>query len=336
MVAQKVELRADDHHEVETPVPVLQLHQGAALQTARLVPVKQEPSPEPQHRASTGSPAPDPDQPSAIAAPCATVRFATAVPAAPAPEPRHAQNAIEMIGAGKYLNRSEPPVDRATIYALDKKFERSFEPVGKRSQRTSKVPESIALKIKQDKTLGKQYFNTWYHCGEDWGEVAIVDTYIHEFKKGLHCKREWMTELELEIKYKNPDIVAAVKKLKKHNDDSWRPNPDCPDCVAAVQYLVIDDDGDTNEITDIERSETRLNATVDQEAGMAMLPSRLQQGGSSRLQQGGSSSNIPSSTAAPHEESVCEPEKAAKEAAKDAAAVAAAAEKTAKEVKKRR
>ena len=187
-----------------------------------------------------------------------------------------AAEAIAALKAGATLNElSGEKQSKAESQATHKRFERALQPATERQSRAAKCPESLALKIKQDKVTARGYFTLYVHCKEDWAEVVIVEKFIIEKIKSELSKRKWMTEHE--IRERNSPLVAdCIINTKKLDPHQWRPNPDCPDCPEGIEYLVSEYEGVSDELRSTELSESSLRSTLDPTSAAAILPQRLQ------------------------------------------------------------
>ena len=136
------------------------------------------------------------------------------------PAKRSAVTAMELLKTGVDIN-AEINLSRQERQALNKKFARSQEMASQRTTRSKKCPEEMALKMKQDKVLARKCFNVWYQCGEDWGEVTIVEHYIRETTRGKHAKKYGGQR-----KRSRTSMALRLHKTSSRQSKTWRTNGD--------------------------------------------------------------------------------------------------------------
>ena len=78
-------------------------------------------------------------------------------------------------------------------------------------------------------------FKVWQQFGGQWAKAGVyIKTKVHNMKHGGGVKA-WKTLAQLEQHYHCPITAAAVCK-QLTDSGKWRPNPDAPQCEAAIEY----------------------------------------------------------------------------------------------------
>ena len=127
----------------------------------------------------------------------------------------------------------------------------------------------------KDKAEGRRYyFNLWLNYDEDWAKVEIAERVIHTKSTRTYGESKWLMLHKLE-KLHPPVICKAIWDAKLADTSQWRPHPDIPEVLEAIQVRVPVEDGEEWDEEQKHASETSLTADVSKEAGKTLLPSRI-------------------------------------------------------------
>ena len=139
-----------------------------------------------------------------------------------------------------------------------------------KARRMNRPPPELALKIRTAHPKNFQmFFGLFCDASADWAQFQVLLKKVEEKSHEAGTILVWKTKPELMKKYKDEAIVNAIFQYKQQDADSWRPNPDAPTCIEAIEVKVLADDWEEQRTKVTESAEANGQFTVYATAGQA-------------------------------------------------------------------
>lgn len=110
----------------------------------------------------------------------------------------------------------------------------------------------------------RYYFNLCCHK-TSWGNVKVFEEQRKLEQRLAATKYQWMTHSQLAQSYANDyEIVDALVASKKADNTMWRPHPEMPTLLKAIQYKCVIEDSQTDSVARI--LDQRITLEADRQA----------------------------------------------------------------------
>ena len=183
-------------------------------------------------------------------------------------------------------------MDRKTRQRKWNQYCRTLIPPTEKSGSAEKVPDEYLLKMvgAHEKTY---FFNLWVSKGDcSWAKVVAYEEHVRIEAAENEQEYEWLTESQLGKVYNDPEIATEIKNSKYGQKGFWRPHPELPDNVKAVQFKCLVKDAERKK--HIEMVKQKFVSEMELEGDQAVMAMRAVAGRSaSSIGSSSSSSAMP-------------------------------------------
>ena len=152
-------------------------------------------------------------------------------------------------------------------------FNRTMEKAPSRASRVEKMPEAVALKIRNNPQTKATYFDTWMRCERSWGMVTLMEQLSEVEKKSTLKVVRWLNPAQMLDHYKVDTIVSAIILESQADPSKWRPLVDAPHSTDPLcrEYKCTIIDEESVEAEQIKQRIITLKAELEKKAAMHIV-----------------------------------------------------------------
>ena len=141
-------------------------------------------------------------------------------------------------------------------------FSYSLKPAGQVGERAEKCPEAVSLlllNLKEKQT----WYRVWLDCGQSWLSVEATESFLLVSRERKLKAWAWLTESQISDLDKSAAIASGIVKRLSMKQGSWRPHPEVPEMLEAVQSLVMVEDSLKEELERVHSKGLEFTAQLD-------------------------------------------------------------------------
>ena len=142
---------------------------------------------------------------------------------------------------------------------------------GTRKSRKDPPPAEIAVQIAADPSSKDPWLIKWVENGCRWLGLSVVESFEETHNNTTRFEHCWHTEDQITDIYKS-EVVSRFMVAKKRRLGQMRCHPEIPDCLEAMQYLCMMEDGQIDSLTKEHKKLFKADADLDNDQAAHLAP----------------------------------------------------------------
>ena len=142
---------------------------------------------------------------------------------------------------------------------------------GTRKARKDAPPAEVAVQIAADPSSRDAWLIKWVENGCSWLNMSVEESFEETHNNTTRMKHGWLTEAQITDIYKS-EVVSRFMVAKKRRLGQMRCHPEIPDCLEAMQYLCMMEDGQIDSLTKEHKQLFKADADLDNDQASHLAP----------------------------------------------------------------